>query len=430
MPKPSITYSDDSVLLEFAPPSVAGAATTALPGGGTLAVDPLEPARLLRVTLDSTDLDDLAGVLNVRLGAPPEAGTQPIVGWEPEPRLAALQRLAFANWYAQYTPLDVEGMLLDLDVAREAWSAGHRVNALERFSGTADHLLELINIEVAAGGALAQEVVDRLQETAQACVASLGEDDPRSAQIHEAAESLEVSPPPRLQELQPSFVAGATMYGSTMSIAPPASVDWDLVEPRTLATDEGTILMSQVDDEVTVSVAAHPRLDPESPGSQRLIVRLLDARSGDPIIAAPLEYMPWSDDRAASFQAKFPASGFDWDQVIPDVVDAALLHPAGMGTARSEALARRASIRAIAWSRLGAIASSLNDEWVQYFRGAPSRRLLIRSLAELPANSPPVQTMKAWVIEADEDLSSALPTPALLSELMFISREVRAQVVR
>jgi hypothetical protein len=191
VPKPSITYADDFVLLEFAPPGMAGAATTVLPGGGTLAVDPLEPARLLRVTLESTDLDDLAGVLSVRLGAPPGARTQTLVGWEPERRLATLQRLAFANWYARYTPLDVKSTLVDLDVAREAWSAGLKVSALERFSETADHLLEPINSEVATGGALAQEVVDRLRQTAQARVAALGGDDPRSVQIHEPPRVLE-----------------------------------------------------------------------------------------------------------------------------------------------------------------------------------------------------------------------------------------------
>jgi hypothetical protein len=196
-----------------------------------------------------------------------------------------------------------------------------------------------------------------------------------------------------------------------MALAPPASVDWDLVEPRILETDEGMILMSQVDDDITVSVAAHPRLDPESPGSQRLIVRLLDARSGDPIIAAPLEYVHWSDDRAASFHATLPASGIDFDHVIPDVVDAARLHPARMGPARRQASARRASIRAIAWSRLGAIASSLNDDWLQYFRGAPARRLLRRSMAELPVHSPGSQSMRAWVRDVDGDLSKALPTP-------------------
>jgi hypothetical protein len=429
MPQPVITFGEHALRLEFGTPTLAGSASGPLPGGGVVTVDPADPGRLLTVEVNSVDLDVLAGVLTVRLEGPPTSGTQSVTAWNPGPKLPAMQRLAFARWYARHTPLDIESPLVMLDVAQAAWEAGYPVAALALFTEHADYLLDQIRGEIGAGGAIANEVAVQLRQTADICATSLGDEDQRAPQLTQAAADLKVSGAPRLQQIQPAFVAGYDQQSSTSNLAPPASVDWDVVPPRTLQTDDGTVLMSQTRDVITVTVPAHPRFDSDAPGAQRLVARLLDSVSGQPLLAAPLELESSVRGGTACFVAEFPAEGVDFSLVIPDVADVTLVRPARIGSDADKARARRRVTRAIAWSRVNAIAASINQDWQQYFNGASHRKQLGWDMGALTAELRSTQLTREWIRSVEAKPSAALTTPSLLSEMMFLSRRIRAQSV-
>ncbi len=419
-----VIYDSGTAHLRFQSPSLTGVAKATLIGRGTLSVDPTDPAQLIAVDLDSDDLDDLAGIMTVHTRiATEDRDRQLVESVDAGPRLQGLQRLAFANWYSIWTPLPIERSLVRLDVAAAAWEAGQRVRAYDIFDEQFKAILNLARGEEAF---VHEAVTNAVRDTAAQAVVALGDDDPRAVELTEA-----LAPPARaVAPVRELVLAGVrARQQSTAPPLPPCDVDWTRVPPRTLDTDDGTILWERDGNTVLVTVTAHECIAADSPGKDRLIVRLLQESTGDPIIAAPLEFHPGEGSTAATFRARLPIEE-DLDQygVVVDVVDARLLKPSRTGDDVRWARLERAATRALAWTRLAGVAATLDPAWQKFIPYEDYLRPLEIGLHRLTADqTTPLSAARAreWLDTVAKDPAAALKSPPLLSELVTASRMVQ-----
>ncbi len=425
----TMSYNDGNIHLQFDSPSLAGQARTALTGGGTLAVEPTDPTRLLAVDLESDDLDDLAGVMTVLVDhVDAESDTSVVESVEPGPRLEALERLAFASWYSLWNPLSLERSLVRLDVAAAAWEAGQKVRAYDIFDEHADALEQLLITE-ATSGPVHDEVTTPLCALAALAVTALGDDDQRCGRLVDAAANLTRSTSGSVEMLSEPLLAAA---GVRELLLLQSDVDWTRVPPRTLATDDGTVLLEGVDGMAEITVAAHPCLAQNSPAIGHLLARLIDRTTGEPVMAAPLEHRAGDGSQADVFHAQIPYGDADPQNLTVDIVDARMLTAVREGADAASARLERAAVRALVWTRLREIAARLTPQWGT---SIPSDDYLSRLRAGLERSGPlrerpDVQRTASWLATVTEDPGRALTTAPLTAELVWISRHVRQSASR
>jgi hypothetical protein len=423
----ALRYTDGRGLLHLHTAPLAGSARAVLAAGPILLFDPLHPERLLGVELPpGVEPDDLAGVLRLRadLAATFDPDVRSIAAVEAGELLPGVQRLAFANWYARMTPLDLERPLVMLDVAAARWRApaASRSAAAELFDIHADDLLQLLRGE-AADGSVSIGLVASLRTMVEAFAEALA-GDTRIPEHRAAADRLHVVP----VIARTPLVAG--VHGGT---GPPeagiTTTDWQSIPPRTLSTSEGNLTWTTAADGSTVSydvtALAHPCLREEGDAAQRLLVRLANPADGSVAVVGPLALDGWDALGRRVFRAHMsvgPEQG--GAGLVPDVVDArvAMRRRPRIGVDAARAHAERAAVRALTWSRLQAMADGGEPTWQELFRPADRYRA---SLVDL-ANGMDDGQAADWVAQVQRGTWRPTgPGAPLLSEWVALSRMVR-----
>lgn len=435
----SLVYSDGRGRLRVAEPSLAGESSVVLAAGPVLRFDPVHPDRLLAVELPrDVEPQDLAGVLRLRAdiaaGFDPESDARAIAAIDHGDLLTGVQRLAFAQWHARWTPLDIERPLVMLDIATASWLAiaGERLRAVELFNEHAGFLLDLARDE-ADKGPVCPFAGASIQQTAAACAAALP-DDPRRDELLQACASLRTADLAIREPMTPGVRGlgpGDAPTGAEVGLG---SVDWVNVPPRTLHTDEGHLTWTAAPSERGVAYAvmavAHPQLRPGSLAAARLIVRLVDPTTGRVAAAAPLPLGDKDSLGRPVFAATVDVPAADASPgLVPDVVDARVVmrRAARTGEEAWRARAERTAIRALAWSRLESAVARASPTWAPLFTRAESERNALLDLAA-PMHGTAAAASRDWLAEVRQGGGThidSIPAAPLLSEWIAISRIVR-----
>jgi hypothetical protein len=131
-----------------------------------------------------------------------------------------------------------------------------------------------------------------------------------------------------------------------------AGVDWTHVPARLLATDETALRWQLRDGTLTVRVTPHDMCEPTSPAASVLLVRVVDARTAEPLVGGVLEYQ---DEQ---FGCEIPFA-HDSDFMI-DVYSTTCFEDAAVGVMASAAKATREAVRSLAFHRLAAAATTMD----------------------------------------------------------------------
>lgn len=342
-----------------------GDAQLRLPRSGRAQVvlncDPVNPSRIrsLRVLdpeLAAVTVDTVLGPGAAHsLAAQADFGPLPAIGGppKPSPRAGALCRLALANWYTRWTPLNipVAELLTDLGVA--AHQAGEVGTASDAFDRGVDHLLDLAR---ACTHRTPQALREAIHTAITAARASLGPRHHLDEQLGDAQRRLRLTPPP----------TGPTpeLFRSTAPLASPdnyalaagrrrsatwwQAVDWDLVPPRVVDPDETAVTCTINNTTFRVDVRAHRQLDPDSATTPPLLVNLVD-QQGTARCSATLTH----DRGAGMFRAEIDVRAItDVTHLTPDIRAAGNLSPTATGATADEKRDRRWATRALCSARL------------------------------------------------------------------------------
>lgn len=356
-------FDGDCIVLTLGDISPFGAAEVAIAGDGVLIFDPAAPDRLIEVRIDEPEyaeatLTAAMGATAARqlaaMGASGEVAGPILL--EPSTALTSLGRLALVSWLEQWTPLDIPGQALLLDLGTQAHAASHPLLAVRSFASSADYLVAIAEHSRATD--LPSPIAHGISHALAAASSTLKNGHPLSARIAELARTWATSAAhPEGNGRLPTVPADeprSPLGGDDERPGAPFSVDWALVPSRVLHAGEGRARLSlgALGPRVTVEPARW--LDVSA--TQGLRVRLVDPASGRTLADAPLLW----DALAEAFAADFPVG--DWSAVDPDALrgglpevyaqsmDGLSPHPR-MGAARDSARAWRDCVRALTWHR-------------------------------------------------------------------------------
>jgi hypothetical protein len=371
---------DGALFLRLGPDGPFGVARLGFPGGGSFGVDPGCPSRLVGVQVQTPDaaLSTLGWLLGEDAAAALASGDA--ASWSggdvglvvaPQPGAAALCRWAFASWYRRWTPLAVPEGLLQIDVGVAAAAAGNLRAAFTALDQGADALLSataelldspvapLLHTRLAAAVAVAVDVLGPNHRDAGSLVAAMDS-------LAVPAEEVVLPPGFDLVALGLALAAPVGQLGHQVGTVHAGSVDWTLVPPRVLATDEGTILTSMTESEIVVEVAGHPLLDPAAAPARGLLVRLVNPDTAQVVVGAPLVW----DGAAREFIARIPRDRLDPDTaaeaLLTDVAAARSLTRAGVGQVAVQRAGLRHAVRSLAAIRMAAAAAALGHDALVY----------------------------------------------------------------
>lgn len=388
-------------------PSAFGAATLVLPDGGRLAVDPGDPLRIVALAVEEpAECPPLA----LLVGQSTATGLQAMldsmelhpVAVCPEPAATAWARWALVSWYRRWTPLAVPDGEALFDVALAALTAGDDALAAAAFTQAAPAAVGVASL-VAAGP---QMLKDNFAAVAARAVEVLG-GQPAAQQWAQAAAAsavAELATDLRLPEpAMPALLGGQEVLSST-------SVDWGVVPPRLLTTDEGGVFVRADGNTVQVQALPHPLLDPAGGPAGSLLAQVRD-RDGRPLIAVPLLW----DGTDGLFTATTELDQAPKDMTVV-VFSAAHPPPSPNPPDEKAARAQRFAVRALARVRLARAATALGigvpEGWMAQAGGYADAA--VRTYREAATGDPRLTNlgadMQAWV-DRVESGSNAPPDP-------------------
>lgn len=255
----------------------------------------------------------------------------------PDPAAGNWCRHAFARWYEQWTPLNVPRSQALFDVAVAASHLGRHDTAHAAISEALDELRTVVFN--AADNVVSDVLRDGLLELLASTLTELDEDDPPFGEF-EAAWSLlsgsqaSVDWDEDFQQIVADATRDKEPLGAARGAARPlvapvpswrlrrtpqnwnTSVDWALVPPRVVSPDEDAVTVAIGGTTVYVEVKAHELLDPHSPDTHSLFVRLVDPQSRETRAVTPLSLVTTK----RRFNAQLDVSSLGGDVKISTLV--------------------------------------------------------------------------------------------------------------
>lgn len=444
---PLLTRAGISV--QLGAPSPFGAAEVEFAGEGILAFDPACPARLISVVVG--DPRAATTTLATALGA---AGARELISVDsdciprpitvvPGPRLAALARLALANWVHDWTTDDIPREAALLDVGLAAHRAGVPALAMQSFGGSV-HLLLGVASQV-LDQPVPKPVFDSLAATLEAAAVVLGPNHPEYRRLVQLHQGLLRQEPVPVVERKPEPAAILDGYGSrdreVSDLGALWDVDWMMVPPRVFSCSPGAIV--RIDDDRGVRIQVSPARYVDEAEVIGLHVRLVDS-AGETLAAAPLRRGADGTFESDFRFGDFPAAAAESLRAArPDVyqesADGTAPSPQ-VGPAWNRAAALRYAVTGLSLVRRNRAAELANgvpaDRSSRAAKNAERQVMIaIRRLSD-PSDSEGLGmklSLKAWLERCDPEPNAAwptgLPVPAadgienpLLSEMLEVWR--------
>lgn len=449
-----LRYGMDDLWVTWGGPSPFGEARCEVGGGVAVHVDPARPDHLTALQIE--DGLEALPVLRRLVGDGGTRGVEEAIAIDPEdevlpavadatptPAVAPYCRLALAQWNLRWTPLTIPEEELLLDVGTAAAMANCFEVAADAFSTRVLYRLG-VAVKSASGAPEAMRVA--LQQTVRAAQRTFGDRHSTAGELRTWASVLDQVTADEsnydwddllrqpISPMRGGGQADPVRVGS-------AGVDWAHVPPRLLATDESALRWRLDAGTLSVSVVPHDKCDPTSPAASVLLVRVVDARTAEPLVGGVLEYQD------QQFECEIPFT-HDSDFVI-DVYSTTCFEDAAVGVMASASKATREAIRSLAFHRLASAATAMGES-AELFNEAAADQAdhtateLGNLKASVDLNDPLLpadfSALDNWFPTSDSylpaDYSTGIPVPAaagadqpLLSEMLLLWRgKVRRQL--